>query len=95
MPLDFMKHFSSVPREFKLKTNTDCSWRVTVRLLNDRVTLDQGWATLSVVHEIKIDYMSTFKFVTPDTLKFTVFNDDDIEVVTECKRHDDTFIMNL
>ncbi|KAE8785061.1 U-box domain-containing protein 4 [Hordeum vulgare] len=40
MVLDFTKHFTSVPQEFKLKTDTDCFYRVTVRLLNGRVTLD-------------------------------------------------------
>ncbi|KAE8815276.1 U-box domain-containing protein 4 [Hordeum vulgare] len=95
MPLNFTKHFLFVLREFKLKTNTDCSWRVTVRLLNDRVTLDQGWATFSVLHQIKIDYTTTFKLVTPNTLKVIVFNDDDIEVVTKRGRHDDAFVVNV
>ncbi|KAE8813612.1 Cohesin subunit SA-1 [Hordeum vulgare] len=63
MPLNFMKPFLSVSQEFKLKTNTGYSWRVTVGMLNDRVTLDQGWATFSAVHRIKIDYMTTFKLL--------------------------------
>ncbi|KAE8814174.1 Cohesin subunit SA-1 [Hordeum vulgare] len=42
MPLNFMKHFPLMPQEFKLKANTKCSWRVTVPLLNSRVTLNQG-----------------------------------------------------
>ena len=82
MSLDFTRHFPSVSQEFKLKTNISCFWRVTVRLLNGRVTLDQGWATFTVVHQIKIGYMVTFKLVTPDMLKVIVFNDDGIEVVT-------------
>ena len=54
MPLDFTKHFVAVPTEFKLRNNTDCSWKVTVKLMNGRVTLDQGWATYAAVHQIKI-----------------------------------------
>ncbi|KAE8788353.1 Cohesin subunit SA-1 [Hordeum vulgare] len=50
MLLDFTKHFSFMPQQFKLKTNTDCSWRVIVQLLNDRVTLDQGWTIFVAVH---------------------------------------------
>ncbi|XBJ08529.1 hypothetical protein VPH35_013814 [Triticum aestivum] len=95
MPLDFTKHFPAVPTEFKLKTNTGCSWRVTVRLTNSRATLDQGWATFATVHQIKIGYMVTFKLLTPDTLKVIVFNDDDIEVVTKCGRHDEAFDVNV
>ena len=95
MPLDFTKHFPAVPTEFKLKMNTDCSWRVTMRLMNDRVTLNQGWATFADVHQIKIEYMMTFKLLTPDTLKVIVFNNGGIEVVTKCGRHDDVFVVNV
>ena len=94
MPLDFTKHFPSVPQEFRSKTNTGCFWMVTVRLLNGRVTLDQGWATFAAVHQIKIGFMVTFKLLTPDMLKVIVFNDDGIEVVIRCGRHDDAFAVN-
>uniref|UniRef100_A0A8I6YCI6 Uncharacterized protein n=1 Tax=Hordeum vulgare subsp. vulgare TaxID=112509 RepID=A0A8I6YCI6_HORVV len=57
MPMDFTKHFPFVPQEVKLKTNTCCSWRVIVRLLNDTITLDQGQAVFAVVHQIKIGFM--------------------------------------
>lgn len=95
MPLDFTKHFPAVPREFKLKTNTGCAWRATIRVINGRVTLDQGWAPFTVVHQIRIGYMVTFKQLTPDTLKVIVFNDDGVEVVTKCKKHDDAFAVNV
>ncbi|KAF7051465.1 hypothetical protein CFC21_059700 [Triticum aestivum] len=95
MPLDFTKHFPAVPQEFKLRTNTGCSWKVTVRLMDGRVTLDQGWATFAVVHQIRIDYMVKFKLLTLDTLKVTVFNDKGIEVVTKCGKHNDAFTMNV
>ncbi|XBJ09078.1 hypothetical protein VPH35_014220 [Triticum aestivum] len=35
LPLEFTKYFPAVPTEFKLKTNTDCAWRVTVIVFND------------------------------------------------------------
>ncbi|KAF7065173.1 hypothetical protein CFC21_071322 [Triticum aestivum] len=91
MPLDFTKHFVAVPTEFKLRNNTDCSWRVTVKLMNGRVTLDQGWATYAAVHQIKIGYMVTFKLLTPDTLKVIIFDDVGIEVVTKCGNQDEAF----
>ncbi|KAF7058334.1 LOW QUALITY PROTEIN: hypothetical protein CFC21_065415 [Triticum aestivum] len=94
MPLDFTKQFQAVPREFKLKTNTDCAWRVTVRLMNERVILDTG-CPFAAVHQIKICYIVTFKLLTPDTQKAIVFNDDDIEVVTKCGKHDDAFAVNV
>ena len=91
MPLDFTKHFVAVPTEFKLRNNTGCSWKVTVKLMNGRVTLDQGWATYATVHQIKISYMVTFKLLTPDTLKVIIFDDDGIEVINKCGKHDETF----
>ncbi|KAF7079593.1 hypothetical protein CFC21_083807 [Triticum aestivum] len=63
VPLDFTKHFVAVPTEFKLSNNTGCSWKVTVKLMNGRVTLDQGWATYAAVNQIKIGYMVTFKLL--------------------------------
>ncbi|KAE8791624.1 Speckle-type POZ protein [Hordeum vulgare] len=94
MLLDFMRHYTSVSREVNLKTNTVCSWRVTVQLLNDRVTLDHGCATFTVVHHIKIGFMVTFKLLMPDTLKIIVLNGDGIEVVIRCRRHNDAFTVN-
>ncbi|XBJ14574.1 hypothetical protein VPH35_006601 [Triticum aestivum] len=91
MPLDFTKHFIAVPMEFKLRNNTGCSWKVTVKLMNDRVTLDQGWATYTAIHQIKTSYMVTFKLLTSDTLKVTIFDDDGIEVVNKCGKHDEAF----
>ncbi|XBI01684.1 hypothetical protein VPH35_130404 [Triticum aestivum] len=91
MPLNFTKHFVAVPTEFKLRNNTGCSWKVTVKLMNVRVTLDQGWATYAAIHQIKIGYMVTFKLLTPDTLKVIIFNDDGIEVVNKCGKHDEAF----
>ncbi|KAF7054989.1 LOW QUALITY PROTEIN: hypothetical protein CFC21_062572 [Triticum aestivum] len=90
MPLDFTKHFIAVPMEFKLRNSIGCSWRVTVKLMNGRVT-DQGWATYADVHQIKIVYMVTFKLLTPDTLKVIIFDDDGIEVVNKCGKHDEAF----
>ncbi|VAH23277.1 unnamed protein product [Triticum turgidum subsp. durum] len=91
MPLDFTKHFVAVPTEFKLRNNTGCSWKVTVKLINGMATLDQGWATYAAVHQIKIGYMVTFKLLTPDTLKVIIFDDNGIEVVNKCGKHDEAF----
>ncbi|KAF7032304.1 LOW QUALITY PROTEIN: hypothetical protein CFC21_043494 [Triticum aestivum] len=88
--MDFTKHFIAVPTEFKLRNNTDCSWRVTVKIMNGKVTL-QGWATYAAVHQIKIGYMVTFKLVTPDTLKVIIFDDEGTEVVNKCGKHDEAF----
>uniref|UniRef100_A0A8I6XEI3 TF-B3 domain-containing protein n=1 Tax=Hordeum vulgare subsp. vulgare TaxID=112509 RepID=A0A8I6XEI3_HORVV len=89
MPLDFTKHFATVPTEFKLKNNTGCSWRVTVKLMNDRVTMDRGWATFTAIHQINIDYMVTFNLLTPDTLEVIIFDD---EVVKKCGKHEKAFV---
>ncbi|KAE8820657.1 Pentatricopeptide repeat-containing protein [Hordeum vulgare] len=70
------------------------SERVTVEVLNGRVTLDQGWATFAVVRHIKIGFMVTFKLLTPNMQKVIMFNDDGIEVVTRCRKHDGAFAMN-
>ncbi|KAE8778287.1 U-box domain-containing protein 4 [Hordeum vulgare] len=42
LPLDLMKHFPVVPTEFSPKTNTNCSYRVMEKVVDERVTLDQG-----------------------------------------------------
>ncbi|KAF7063834.1 hypothetical protein CFC21_070312 [Triticum aestivum] len=91
MPLDFTKHFITVPTEFKRRNNTGYSWKVMVKLMNGWVTLDQGWSTYAAVHQIKIGYMVTFKLLTPDTLKFIIFDKDGIEVVNKCWKHDEAF----
>ncbi|KAE8770409.1 Speckle-type POZ protein [Hordeum vulgare] len=83
---------TNVYKEFKLKTNTGCSMGIIIRLLNDRVTLDQGWATFTAVHQIKIGFMMIFKLLTPNMLKAIIFNDDGILEVTRCGRHDDVFV---
>uniref|UniRef100_A0A8I6XT91 TF-B3 domain-containing protein n=1 Tax=Hordeum vulgare subsp. vulgare TaxID=112509 RepID=A0A8I6XT91_HORVV len=92
LPLNFTKHFPAIPAEFKLKTNTICAWRVTVRLMNGRVTLDQGCDTFVAVHHIMIGYMLTFKLLTPDTMKVIVFDGEGVEVVTKCKEHDNASV---
>ncbi|KAE8805423.1 Pentatricopeptide repeat-containing protein [Hordeum vulgare] len=58
------------------------------------VTVNQGWVSFAVVHQIKIAFMVTFKLSTPDMLKVIVLNDYGIEVVTICRRHDDAFAVN-
>ncbi|XBH78849.1 hypothetical protein VPH35_104975 [Triticum aestivum] len=78
----------------KGKDEVPPSEKVIVRLLNGRVTQDQGWATFAAIHQIKIGFMVTFKLLTPDMLKVIVFNDDDIEVVTRWGRHDAAFAVN-
>ena len=62
-----------------------------VMLTNGKVTLDQGWGTDAAIHLIKIGYMVTFKLLTPDTLKVIIFDEDGIEVVNKCGKHDDAF----
>ncbi|KAE8816912.1 U-box domain-containing protein 4 [Hordeum vulgare] len=83
LPMDFTKHFPTVLTEFSLKTNIGCSWRVTVKVINNRVTLDQGWATFAAVHEARFGYMATFKLLTPNSMKVTNFNGDAVEVFTK------------
>ncbi|KAE8812072.1 Speckle-type POZ protein [Hordeum vulgare] len=94
LPLDFNKHFPIVPMEFSLKTNTGCSWRVTVKkLVDNRVTLDRGWATFVAVHQVRIEYMLTFKLLTTNNMKMIMFDDNGVEVVTMCKKHDEAFVV--
>ena len=35
--------------------------------------------------------MVTFKLLTPDNLKIIIFDDDVIEVVNKCRKHDEAF----
>ncbi|KAE8795448.1 Speckle-type POZ protein [Hordeum vulgare] len=88
---DFMKHFPAEPTEFSLKTNTGCSWRVMMKVIHNRVTLDQGWATFVAVCQVRIGCVVISKLLTPNTMKVIVFNDEGMEVVTKCKKHDNAF----
>ncbi|XBI02163.1 hypothetical protein VPH35_130766 [Triticum aestivum] len=40
---------------------------------------------------IRCGYMVTFKLLTLDTLKVIIFDDDGIEVVNKCGKHDEAF----
>ena len=50
MHLEFTKHLTTIPKELMLRTNTGCAWRVTVRTINNKLTLDKGYAPLVVAH---------------------------------------------
>lgn len=60
-------------------------------VINDKVALDKDWAPFVVVHQSKIGYLITFELLSPDT---HVFNNDGVEVVMECKKHDVAFAMD-
>ena len=62
-----------------------------MKLTNGMVSLDQGWATYAAVHQIKNSYMVMLKLLTPDTLKVIIFDDDGIEVIIKCGKHDEAF----
>ncbi|XBI92925.1 hypothetical protein VPH35_029885 [Triticum aestivum] len=55
----------------------------------------KGWPPFAAVHQIRISYMVTFKLLTSDTLKVIVFDDEGIEVVTKCGKHDYAFALNV
>ncbi|XBI12631.1 hypothetical protein VPH35_139474 [Triticum aestivum] len=89
MPGEFTKYLAIDPEEFVLRMNTDCVWKVTARMITARLSLDQGWPSLIIVHQIKIRYLVTFKLATANTLKVIFFNDDGIEVVNKCQKHEE------
>ncbi|XP_044367599.1 uncharacterized protein [Triticum aestivum] len=95
LPLDFVKHFPAVTTYSRKNTYTGCAWRVMVHVIDDMVTLDQGWAPFVTTHRVRIGYMVTLKLLTPDTLTVIVYNDDDVEVVTKCKKYDDAFAVTV
>ncbi|KAE8778228.1 Cohesin subunit SA-1 [Hordeum vulgare] len=66
LPLHFTKHF---PAMFSPNTNTGFSWRVTVKVVDDGFTLDQGCTTFTGIHHVGIGYKLTFKLLTPNTMK--------------------------
>ncbi|KAI5020625.1 hypothetical protein ZWY2020_045513 [Hordeum vulgare] len=78
-------------RKFSVKTNTCCSWRVTVKMVDGRVALDQGLATFAFVHQVRIGHMLSFKLLTPNNMKVIIFNDNGVDVVTKCKKHNEAF----
>ncbi|XBI65682.1 hypothetical protein VPH35_045475 [Triticum aestivum] len=95
MPAEFTKHLTTAPKEFVLRTNIGCAWRVTIRTITDTFTIDKGPPPLTVAHKVRIGYLVAFKVVTPVTLKMVVFRDNNVEVVTKRKWHEGAFAMNL
>ncbi|XBJ10624.1 hypothetical protein VPH35_015447 [Triticum aestivum] len=69
--------------------------RMEVQPTSIRVILDHGWAPFATVHQIRIGYMVMFNLLTLDTLKVIIFDDEGIEVVTKCGKHDDAFALNV
>ncbi|KAE8784178.1 Speckle-type POZ protein [Hordeum vulgare] len=60
---------------------------------DNRVTLDQGWATFAAVHQVRIGYVTTFMLLTWNTMMVIVFNDDGMELVTKCKKPKEALAM--
>jgi hypothetical protein len=87
MPSAFIKYLVAVPEQFSPTTNNDCTWKV----MNDRLTLDKGWAELCVAHDIRIGSLLTFKLVGPTNLRVLVFNGQSIQVVANCLPHHKAF----
>ncbi|XBH86793.1 hypothetical protein VPH35_074382 [Triticum aestivum] len=50
-----------------------------------------SWKVTVKLMNGRIAYMVTFKLLTPDTLKVIIFDDDGIEVVNKCEKHDEAF----
>ena len=82
-----------VPRTIILKTATGCSWKVKLKDVPGRVSLDQGWPGFAIAHQIKIGYFLTFKVLRGDIYKVTIFDYYMTEVVTRCPEHDPALAM--
>ncbi|XBH63355.1 hypothetical protein VPH35_117353 [Triticum aestivum] len=50
-----------------------------------------SWKVTVKLMNGRIGYMVMFKLLTPDTLKVIIFDDDGIEVVNKCGKHDEAF----
>ncbi|KAF6996849.1 hypothetical protein CFC21_013139 [Triticum aestivum] len=50
------------------------------------------WRVMVKLMNGSIGYMVTFRLLTPDTLKVIIFDDDGIEVVNKCGKHDEAFV---
>ena len=93
VPDGFRPYVGTVPRTITLKTSTGCSWKIKLKDVQGRVTLDQGWHDFAIAHQIKIGYFLTFKVPRGDIYKVNVFDYSMTEVVTKCPEHDPALVL--
>lgn len=74
IPNGFCGFICTIPRTITLKTNTGCSWKVKLKEIDGRISLDQGWAGFAIAHQIKIGYLLTFKVLKGDVYRVTIFD---------------------
>jgi hypothetical protein len=49
-----------------MKTNTDCSWMVKLKDVNDNISLHQELVGFPIARDIKIEYFMNFKALKGD-----------------------------
>ncbi|KAK1663086.1 hypothetical protein QYE76_051245 [Lolium multiflorum] len=84
----FRRYISNVPKIIVSKTSTGYAGMIKVREFDRNISMDQGWASFSITHEIKIGYLLTFKALKKDAYKVIIFDYSMTEIVKKCSEHD-------
>ena len=84
----FRPYLHQVPDTITLKTITGCTWDITIRDINGRACLDQGWPAFAIAHNLKIGYFLT---LTAKVYKVVIFNYSCAEVVERCPDQPEAF----
>jgi hypothetical protein len=84
----FRPYIDTLPKTIVPKANTGCNWMVRLKDVNARVAKDQGWPGFAIAYEIKIGYFLTFKVLSDNIYKVTIFDYSITEVVKKCPWHD-------
>jgi hypothetical protein len=66
---------------------------IKVGEVEEKISMDQGWAGFAITHEIKIGYFLTFKALKNDAYKVTIFDYSMTEIVKKCPEHDHALAM--
>ncbi|KAM3189022.1 hypothetical protein ACQJBY_067772 [Aegilops geniculata] len=85
IPDSFNKHMGTIPRETKLEMNTGCTRKVKRWEINERLAMDEGWASFAIAHKLQIGYLTIFKVLIEDTFRIIVINLSIAEVVAKCQ----------
>lgn len=93
MPTHFTKRMTTTPPEVADDEHRLCL-RIMVRVVNSRLTPYKEWALFVIAHQLKIEYLVTFKVLTPNSFKVIIFNIDDVEMVAKCKKHEYAFALD-
>jgi hypothetical protein len=87
IPEEFKPYFGKDPEKITLRTYNRCNWDITMRIVDGKAVLDQGWPTFTIAHDLRVGYMLTFKKISTIEYHMAIFDYCSCEVVTNSPAH--------